>query len=152
LVEAKFKQLDKLFKIILNNSDLKIQDVVQLKTNKMVKSVQIPQEIKSIKPKSINIFSTQTKTSKTSNKNELQRIIYTIQFLSYQIKATQHIVPKPTETDLKKISISTNRLKYFSNVKKQLMIVVERLSKVKSHQFGILGNRLRNSITVNVGI
>jgi hypothetical protein len=61
-----------------------------------------------------------------------------------------NIVPAPTKYDLAKFKISPSRLSNHNNVSKQLLQVIERLSKTRA--LNIIDNRLRISIHEDVGI
>lgn len=153
LIEARYKETEGLLNIVLNKKSLNVADL-RIKPRKVIKKVVVTEKIKRKEPLVV-------KTKKTKaiiiadNTDHLQRILYTIRYLTQRFNKSPenyNIVPSPTKDDLVKFKISPSQLGNHTNVSKQLMQVVERLSSSKTRTFNIVDNRLRISIQENVGI
>ncbi len=152
LIEAQFNQIDGLLAIVLKKKNLKVADLVIKPIKPKPKVVKVTRKIKTMKPLSVKVKQP-TAVVIANNTDRLQRILYTIRFLTQRLGATQDkLVPAPSEAELTSFSISQSQVDNFVNVGKQLMTVVERLTLVQTRNHDILDNRLRTSIRVNVGI
>ena len=155
LVEARYNEINGLLEIVLEKKSLTVKDLMVKPIKPKVKKVAIKKHIEKIKPKKVEVVKVIPKDVNIANKSEhLQRILYTIRFLSTGMRDNpkQHIVPVPTAEDLNRFRVSDGQIKTFEQIKSQLMKVIERLSVSQTKNLNITNNALRNSIRQNVGL
>jgi len=149
IIEAKHTEIKQLLTLVLEKKNISLKQLI-------IKPVKPkPKKVVTSKAKKINPLEVPEVTSKSvmvkNNKEYLQRILYTIRFLSKSGNRGIGVIPPPTEKQLSEFNISEAQIKNFKNVKIQLLKVIDNLSKFYGKRNNV-SQDIRLSVRVNVGI
>ena len=149
IIEAKHIEIKQLLTLVLEKKNISLKQLIIKPVKPKPKKV-ITKSAKKIKPLEVPAVTTASIMIK-NNQEHMQRILYTIRFLTKNGNNGVGVIPSPTKAELAQFKISEAQTKNFKNVKIQLMKVVDNMARFYGKRNNVTDD-IRLSIRVNVGI